>query len=336
MASYTVYGISGNNLSINGGSGSLSGINQGSGAHLAGAEIVITDGNLEAISLTDNDGDFEDSDTSQRLDGDQEFFGETYGDNRVLEAEYELTVEDPDGNEYTLIGVNVREPGASNSYGTVEGIAFVGDVPPANMPLKVIKTSEGPKGGDTAYDSYAAPCFAAGTLIETEEGPRRVETLERGDRVMTLDQGLQPLVWVGHVQGRAKDFPVRIEAGALGSGPVEDLLVSPQHRVFLKSDLAGIWFNAAECLVAAKSLVGRPGCGLGDGPVRYTHLMLERHQILFANGAATESLLPGPEALKGLGLAERMSLARLLPELPDVMIPARPILRGWEARLVAS
>ena len=42
-----------------------------------------------------------------------------------------------------------------------------------------------------------APCFTAGTLIETPRGAVAIETLQVGDRVMTLDRGPQPLRWIG-------------------------------------------------------------------------------------------------------------------------------------------
>jgi len=37
------------------------------------------------------------------------------------------------------------------------------------------------------------PCFVAGSMIETADGPRAVEGLTAGDMVMTRDDGPQPL-----------------------------------------------------------------------------------------------------------------------------------------------
>ena len=39
--------------------------------------------------------------------------------------------------------------------------------------------------------------FGGGTLIETDGGPIPVDWLRPGDRVLTFDDGLQPLRWVG-------------------------------------------------------------------------------------------------------------------------------------------
>ncbi len=84
-------------------------------------------------------------------------------------------------------------------------------------------------------------CFAAGTLIETVDGQRAVETLAVGDEVVTLLGGSGRIVWVG---SRAVDcarhprpetvWPVRIAAGAFAANvPARDLFVSPDHAVFV-------------------------------------------------------------------------------------------------------
>jgi hypothetical protein len=48
----------------------------------------------------------------------------------------------------------------------------------------------------TALGGYVV-CFEAGTLIETIDGPRAIETLEDGDMIETRDGGMQPLRWSG-------------------------------------------------------------------------------------------------------------------------------------------
>ena len=50
--------------------------------------------------------------------------------------------------------------------------------------------------------------------------------------------------------------PIRIRAGTLGNGlPEADLIVSPQHRVLVRSGIARTLFGADEVLVAAKQLL---------------------------------------------------------------------------------
>lgn len=68
------------------------------------------------------------------------------------------------------------------------------------------------------------PCFAAGSLILTERGEIPVEQLAEGDLVMTQDNGLQPVRWIGvrklgayELAVHANLRPVLIRAGALGA-----------------------------------------------------------------------------------------------------------------------
>jgi hypothetical protein len=186
------------------------------------------------------------------------------------------------------------------------------------------------------------PCFAAGTRLATPEGWREIETLAVGDHVMTQDRGFQAIRWVGRVTCAAKGAlaPVRIRAGALGHGlPCRDLLVSPQHRMLLRSRIAERMMGQSEVLVPAKKLLGLPGVALADDldMVTYIHVMCDAHEIVFAEGAPTETLLPGPQARAALGPEAVDELRMLFPDL-DILgqQPARPIPRGGaQARLVS-
>ena len=42
-----------------------------------------------------------------------------------------------------------------------------------------------------------SPCFTPGTLIATDRGQQPVETLRRGDLLVTRDNGLKRIMWVG-------------------------------------------------------------------------------------------------------------------------------------------
>ncbi|MDT9702188.1 Hint domain-containing protein, partial [Streptomyces sp. P17] len=81
--------------------------------------------------------------------------------------------------------------------------------------------------------------------------------------------------------------PVRIRAGALGAGvPARDLVVSPQHRVLLRSGIARRMFGASEVLVAAKQLLALDGVELASDldSVTYVHFLFDRHQIVQSEG----------------------------------------------------
>ena len=178
-------------------------------------------------------------------------------------------------------------------------------------------------------------CFAAGTLIDTARGPRPVETIEAGDLVLTLDHGLRPVRWVGRrdypLDNRMrakKNAPVRVNRGALGPGiPARDLVLSPQHRVMLASPIARRMFESREVLVPVKKLVGLPGV-LRDRQmerVTYCHLLFDAHEVLWADGAPAESLLPDKEALRTMAEGAQGEIAALGQ---GPMLPARPILEN--------
>jgi len=61
------------------------------------------------------------------------------------------------------------------------------------------------------------------------------------------------------------------------------------------------------------------------------HLLLDRHEVIFANGAETESLFTGPEALKSIPEASRREVKALFPELTApgyAANPARTLVKG--------
>lgn len=198
---------------------------------------------------------------------------------------------------------------------------FSDALPPKGQDLFVVAFDPAlaaPVGPDTPQDVL---CFAAETLIDTPNGPRPVDMLQAGDLVLTYDNGPKPVLWVGQsrLSGVAlRRFshlrPVRICAAALGTGaPTEDLLISPAHRVLLRGPRAQALFNQPEVLVAARDLVDGRAIrqDLALHGVGYVHLLLEEHQILFANGVPCESFHPdmaSPEVL----MSHRADLRALL------------------------
>lgn len=189
-------------------------------------------------------------------------------------------------------------------------------------------------------------CFAADTLIETDQGLVPAASLRPGMSVMTRDNGFQEIVWVGsrHLFGdqlrrNEKMRPILIRQGALGPDmPARDMIVSPQHRVLVKSRIILRLFDVSEALVAAKHLVGLPGIEQApwEAGVTYTHFMCEKHEVVLSEGTFTESLYTGPEALKAVGSEGRAEILRLFPALSNADRPApaaaRRLLTGREGR----
>ena len=194
------------------------------------------------------------------------------------------------------------------------------------------------------------PCFTPGTRIATPRGECAVEELRVGDRVITRDNGLQEIRWIGHRALTGQEVrkaphlrPVMIRAGALGRGlPLHDMLVSPQHRMLLNSDRAALYFEDREVLASAKHLTGMDGVDLAAAQqTTYVHFMFDQHEVVLSNGAWSESFQPGAQVIDGLGDAQRDEIFELFPELRDRQgiedyQAARRSLKKHEARLLVG
>lgn len=209
-------------------------------------------------------------------------------------------------NEPIVIGASQAQSGnnVANSVngffdGTIQGVAIF----------------------DESVPDDTVPCFTLGTMILTPSGDVPIETLKVGDLVSTLDNGPQPIRWIG--QRHVSDFalsarpnlrPIRIRAGAIGNQT--DLLLSPQHRILLSGWQAELWFGAEEVLTSAKSLVNDDTIQPDTcAEVTYLHLMFDAHEVVFANGVPSESFFPGPCGLEAVGREARDEIAILFPEL---------------------
>ncbi len=192
---------------------------------------------------------------------------------------------------------------------------------------------------DTAFVTVTAiPCFVRGTMILTEDGEKPVEDLRPGDMIETRDNGLQPIRWIGtrKIAAEGRFAPVVIEAGTFGMH--RRLVVSPQHRVMLTHWMAELMFGEDEVLVAAKDLVNECSVRvLEGGEVEYFHLLFDKHQIIWSEGLATESFLPGPTVMNDLDADVQDEVLTLFPEIDPATKTgygpaARLPLRGFEAR----
>lgn len=243
----------------------------------------------------------------------------------MLDGNYSITG-NPDGS-VTLTG----DP-YSNSYNSIYNTAdvTVNGGPIASIQVNFSNIGTGQNNiqlTDICYSTQVI-CFTAGTQIETIHGEVSAEDLQVGDMVRTMDNGYQEVRWIGvnslsaqTLQAASWMRPVRISAGALGDGtPKQDLVVSPQHRVLVRSRIAQKMFGTDEVLVPAKQLVILDGIDICDDldGVTYVHFLCNQHEVVFANGAASESLFTGAEALKSVGSEARAEIFALFPELQDI------------------
>ncbi len=199
--------------------------------------------------------------------------------------------------------------------------------------------------GVVAFENGLIPCLTAGTTVMTARGPVTAENLVPGDKVMAyggrqavLGLRLEREIPLEKLGGDPWMLPVRIAPGALGHGlPRKELIVSPQHRMLINSPIAERMFGTAEVLVSARKLMGLPGIEAAPltGPVRYIHLVFDRHEIIYAEGAPTESFFPGPEALRTMPRTALKALDERFPhylQSPEKTEPARMIPAGKRQR----
>ncbi len=149
---------------------------------------------------------------------------------------------------------------------------------------------------DTAHHRFAqVACvsFTRGTHITMASGEQRpIEDLKIGDRVLTRDDGVQAVRWIGQSTVRAvgEFAPICIRAGALNND--HDLIVSPDHRLFIYQREDRLGAGRSELLVKARHLVNGDTVRVQDGGfVDYFQLLFDGHQIIYAEGIAAESML---------------------------------------------
>ncbi|MEM6618785.1 MAG: Hint domain-containing protein [Pseudomonadota bacterium] len=193
-------------------------------------------------------------------------------------------------------------------------------------------------------------CFAEGSRLLTAEGYCPVETLCVGQEVMTRDNGLQKIRWIGSTTvgaaGLSADVdlrPVRIRAGAFGPAmPERDLRVSRQHRVLVEDWRADLLFDSETVLVPAHTLLNDDTVVVDHeaNEVTYWHVVFDNHEVVTSEGLMTESFHPCRATVLGMKPAARAELVKLFPALQTetaeatAYAPAHPMLRPFEARLL--
>lgn len=272
-----------------------------------------------------------DNDFAEGGDGSDRFIVDGPGNHTIVGGE------DADGRDIDVIdlsGVNANVIRTGAESGTIELLDDNGNV------THRIQYSE----------IEQIICFTPGTRIATQTGEVAIEKLKVGDKVFTRDNGAQALRWVGrrdltghNLQTHPEFHPILIRRGALGNDlPERDMLVSPQHRMLVTSELASLMFDEREVLVAAKHLTGLDGVdAVRANGVSYLHLLFDQHEVVLANGAWSESFQPGSGSLRGIGDDQRDEVLQLFPELQnaqglEMYGAARMSLKRHEAAIIVN
>lgn len=179
--------------------------------------------------------------------------------------------------------------------------------------------------GGTGVDVVLAICFMAGTQILTPYGEVAVETLRRGDLVLTADGAVKPVIWLGRqtistlFADPIRVWPIRVKAGALGENlPSRDLVLSPDHALLV----GGVLIHAG-ALVNGLSIVRE-----GDVPEVFTyfHVELDDHSLILAENTPAETFVDNVERLAFDNWAEHEALypdGKPIRELPYPRAKAR-------------
>ena len=278
----TLFGQSGDD-SLDGGEGEDS-LDGGEGADTLdggdGQDILLGGAGADEITAGTGDdtvfaGDDEDqiavgpgNDRVLGEQGSDRFTFDGAGDHQILGGE------DADGLDIDLTGID------RDTYRLIQGQPEEGRIE--------FLDSDGNVIGRTNYAQIEEViiCFTPGTMIATKLGEKPVQQLKVGDCVFTRDNGPQELRWIGRRNLNRHDlsrmpqcFPMLIRARALGNGtPQRDMMVSPNHRMLVASELAEVMFGESEVLVAAKHLVSLKGVDAAPvSKVSYIHMMFDRH-----------------------------------------------------------
>ncbi|GKY87822.1 Hint domain-containing protein [Sinisalibacter aestuarii] len=147
-------------------------------------------------------------------------------------------------------------------------------------------------GARARLAASATIAFTRGTRITMADGRQvPIEALRPGDRVLTRDSGPQAVRWTGMQTLRATGAfaPITIAAGTLNN--TGTLVVSPNHRLFIYQRVDALKAGRKEILVKAGLLVN--GTSVTQEPggfVDYFQVLFDKHEIIYAEGIAAESL----------------------------------------------
>ncbi|MBT8455877.1 MAG: Hint domain-containing protein [Rhodobacteraceae bacterium] len=259
-------------------------------------------------------------------------------------SEQYFTIEQPDLTESWIDQIKTA--------GTIVGYVVSAPLEPGVTYTQLAVTNVGTPeqtGGSEERLQYtqasSVPCFGPGVRLLTDRGPVPAAWIRPGDRVVTRDHGLQPVVWVARRGVSAAELaanpglrPVQVPSGALGdAGPAQGLVLSRQHRVLVTGPQVALHFGVDEALAPAFALAEAFGTvAPWRGGICYSHVMCARHEVLLADGVWVESLLAGDEALAAVTPRARQGLFDALGAGAADMRAARLCLKGYEATVLMA
>ena len=177
--------------------------------------------------------------------------------------------------------------------GAIAGAAVLASLTTPRLRLATAGNRQGGHGDHGDHGDRGFGCFLKSTNIRTAEGDRKVEDLSPGDLLPTVFGGICPVQWIGHYSLKKSDptkawvknvLPVRVAPSALSLDvPCAELYVTREHALLIDG-----------VLVTAGSLINGTTITVYDpreiDELEFFHINLERHNVIYAEGAPCETV----------------------------------------------
>lgn len=171
-------------------------------------------------------------------------------------------------------------------------------------------------------------------MVETPDGPRRIDTLSPGDAILGSDGQPARLHWVGSTDlpaaGRFAPLVLRQPYHGLSA----DLILSGDQRLCLSGPEIEYLFGEEEVSIAVRHLADRNSLFPVKNAARvyrWYQVLLDRQIAIRVNGTWVESFDPGPLVNHLNGFAGTV-LEDLPPELRPIDVRCTiPVLQDYEA-----
>lgn len=231
--------------------------------------------------------------------------------------------DDEDGVADGVIALNAAMSWSAASDAQLIGVTDTGNPVIVDTGFYYILTNRGDLHNSPLSISQTSftMCFAAGTSISTPAGEVPVETLKIGDLVRSADGRDVPAKWIGRQTlnkflHRDRAQMVRIRRGALGDDlPHCDLTITRDHGMVLE----GLVINAS-ALVNGTTVNWVPVAALEPRFSVY-HIETEAHDVILANGAASETFVDSASRRNFDNFAEYRNLFGEEDAVPELAMP---------------
>lgn len=211
-------------------------------------------------------------------------------------------------------GITPNKPNTANTKGMDD--MFTAPKKADASTRRIAETSGATDGGRTT----PVHGVMAGTKVASNLGMKAVEEVKVGDKVLTLDHGMQIVTevrshafWVNTRSTRLALLPVHVPVGALGNRA--PLTLRADQGVEVESDALADVFGQSSFIIPARALIGQRGIRheAPDGRVEMITLCFAQDEVIYAEaGAAIHCPTSDKTATNMLSLEDAALVAECL------------------------